>query len=133
MNPREEFDNLGSMVLYHRRYNIGDKWEYLPGHYKPSSQEFSGWGEMLKYFEKVHDLAVCLPVYMYEHSGIALDVEPFHCRWDSGQVGFIFVSKSKLRDEYNVKRLTKSIVEKAKSVLIAEVAKYNNYLQGNEE
>jgi hypothetical protein len=88
---------------------------------------------MLKYFEKVHDLAVCLPVYMYEHSGIALDVEPFHCRWDSGQVGFIFVSKSKLRDKYNVKRLTKSIVEKAKSVLIAEVAEYNDYLQGNEE
>jgi hypothetical protein len=133
MNPREHYDNLGSMVLYHRRYNIGDKWEYLPGHYKPSSQEFSGWDEMLKYFEEVHDLAACFPVYMYDHGGVALSVDKFHCPWDSGQVGFIFVSKSKLRKEYNVKRLTKSIVEKAKSVLIAEVAEYDRYLQGHEE
>ena len=132
MNPRE-FDNLGSMVLYHRRYNIGDKWEYLPGHYKPSHQEFSGWDEMLSYFEKVHDLAVCFPVYMYDHGDVALDVEPFYSPWDSGQVGFIFVSKAKLRKEYNVKRLTQSIIEKAKSALIAEVADYNDYLSGGDE
>ena len=132
MNPRE-FDNLGSMVLYHRRYNIGDKWEYLPGHYKPSTQEFSSWKDMGAYFEKVHELAVCFPVYMYDHGGIAISVEPYYCRWDSGQVGFIFVSKSKLRKEYCVKRLTKSIIENAKSALIAEVNQYSKYLQGDEE
>jgi hypothetical protein len=126
-NPRE-YDNLGSMVCYHRRYNLGDKQEYLPGHYKPNSGDFWGWGEMRSYFDKVHDLAVCLPVYMYEHSGIAVSTKPFSCPWDSGRIGFIFVSKDKLRKEYGVKRVTASLVDKATRILEAEVEEYNQYL-----
>ena len=126
-NPRE-YDNLGSMVCYHRRYNLGDKNPYLPGHYKPNPRDFSGWGHMRQYLEKVHDLAVCLPVYMYEHSGIALSTKPFSCPWDSGQIGFIFVSKKKLREEYGVKRVTASLVAKAVRILEAEVQEYNQYL-----
>ena len=126
-NPRE-YDNLGSMVCYHRRYTLGDKDEYLPGHYKPNSGNFGGWGEMREYFEKVHDLAVCLPIYMYDHSGIAVSTKPFSCPWDSGRIGFIFVSKAKLRKEYGVKRVTASIVAKAIRILEAEVEEYNQYL-----
>lgn len=33
------------------------------------------------------------PLYMYQHSGTALSLEPFTCPWDSGQVGFVLVSK----------------------------------------
>lgn len=126
-NPRE-YDNLGSMVCYHRRYNLGDKNEYLPGHYKPNSGDFWGWTDLGKYFHEVHDLAVCLPIYMYDHSGISLSTKPFSCPWDSGQVGFIFVSKEKLRKEYGVKRVTASLVSKAERILIAEVEEYNQYL-----
>ena len=126
-NPRED-DNLGSMVCYHRRYDLGDKNPYLPGHYKPNSGDFWGWTDMGKYLDKVHDLAVCLPIYMYEHSGIALSTKPFSCRWDSGQIGFIFVSKEKLRKEYGVKRITASLVSKATCRLITEVELYNQYL-----
>jgi len=126
-NPREN-DNLGSMVCYHRRYNLGDKNPYLPGHYKPNPRDFSGWRDMRQYLEKVHDLAVCLPIYMYDHSGISLSTKPFSCPWDSGQVGFIFVSKEKLRKEYGVKRVTASLVSKAERILIAEVEEYNQYL-----
>ena len=126
-NPRE-CDNLGSMVCYHRRYNLGDKDEYLPGHYKPNSGDFWGWGEMRQYFEKVHDLAVCLPIYMIDHSGIAVSTKPFSCPWDSGRIGFIFVSKEKLRKEYGVKRITASLVDKATRILEAEVQEYNQYL-----
>jgi hypothetical protein len=25
MNPRMEFDNLGTMICFHKRYNLGDK------------------------------------------------------------------------------------------------------------
>ena len=126
-NPRE-YDSLGSMVCYHGRYNLGDKNPYLPGHYKPDPLDFSGWEQMQEYLEKVHDLAVCLPIYMYDHSGIALSTKPFSCPWDSGQVGFIFVSKEKLRKEYGVKRVTASLVSKAKCMLIAEVELYSQYL-----
>jgi len=126
-NPRED-DNLGSMVCYHRRYDLGDKNPYLPGHFKPNERDFAGWGEMQKYLEKVHDLAVCLPIYMFEHSVIALRTKPFSCPWDSGRIGFIFVSKEKLRKEYGVKRITASLVAKAVRTLEAEVEEYNQYL-----
>jgi hypothetical protein len=126
-NPRE-YDNLGSMVCYHRRYNLGDKDEYLPGHYKPNSGNFWGWTDLGKYFHEVHDLAVCLPIYMYDHSGISVSTKPFSCPWDSGRIGFIFVSKAKLRKEYGVKRITKSLLEKAEAILKAEVEEYNQYL-----
>jgi len=126
-NPREN-DNLGSMVCYHRRYNLGDKDEYLPGHYKPNSGDFWGWHGMEAYFDRVHDLAVCLPIYMYDHSGIAVSTKPFYCPWDSGRIGFIFVSKAKLRKEYEVEEITESIVAKAIRILEAEVEEYNQYL-----
>jgi len=126
-NPREN-DNLGSMVCYRRGYNLGDKNEYLPGHYKPNSGDFWGWTDLGKYFHEVHDLAVCLPIYMYEHSGIAVSTKPFSCPWDSGRIGFIFVSKEKLRKEYGVKRVTASLVAKATSILEEEVEEYNQYL-----
>ena len=126
-NPRE-YDNLGSMVCYHSRYNLGDKNPYLPGHYKPNPRNFSGWGHMRQYLEKVHDLAVCLPVYMYEYGAVAVSTKLFSCLWDSGQIGFIFVSKEKLRKEYGVKRVTASLVAKAVRILEAEVQEYNQYL-----
>ena len=126
-NPRQE-DNLGSMVCYHGRYYLGDKNPYLPGHYKPNTRDFSGWGHMRQYLEKVHDLATCLPIYMYEHGAVAVSTKPFSCPWDSGQIGFIFVSKEKLRKEYGVKRITASLVAKAVRILEAEVQEYNQYL-----
>jgi hypothetical protein len=27
-NPRKEFDSLGTMVCFHRRYNLGDRHEF---------------------------------------------------------------------------------------------------------
>jgi len=35
---------------------------------------------------------VILPLYLYDHSGITMSASPFHCPWDSGQVGYIYVS-----------------------------------------
>ena len=39
-----------------------------------------------------------LPLYLYDHSGLAMSTESFsgrapHAEWDSGQVGWIYVSK----------------------------------------
>jgi len=37
-DPRE-FDNLGIMVCFHKRYNLGDKTDL-------SSDQFNGWDEL---------------------------------------------------------------------------------------
>ena len=54
----------------------------------------------------------------------------FHCPWDSGQVGFIYVSKTKVREEYSTKRITKKILETVTKVLVGEVETYDQYLRG---
>jgi hypothetical protein len=62
-----------------------------------------------------------------------MNTKGFSCRWDSGQVGWIFVSKKKIREEYNVKRITKSLVSKVTELLINEVDIYDKYLTGELE
>lgn len=59
-----------------------------------------------------------------------MSTKPFSCPWDSGQVGWIHVSLSKVREEYGVKRVTKKIREQAISMLEQEVEEYSQYLSG---
>lgn len=48
--------------------------------------------------------AYVLPVYMYNHSGIALSTGnskyPFNCQWDSGHLGFIMWTKKQVENCY---------------------------------
>ena len=37
---------------------------------------------------------VYLPLYLYVHSGITMNTGGFSCRWDSGQVGYIYTDKN---------------------------------------
>lgn len=123
-NPRNDWDNLGTMVCFHRNYNLGDKHDY-------NKNDYNSWKEMFKAIDKNEDALVILPLYLYDHSGITMATSPFDCPWDSGQVGFIFVSKEKVRKEYNVKRISPKIAEKVGEVLEAEVKTYDQYLTGD--
>jgi hypothetical protein len=121
-SPRHD-DNLSTMICFHGRYNLGDKHNY-------KHQDYSGWAEMEKAIIKNENVAIILPLYLYDHSGITISTSPFSCGWDSGQIGFIFVSKEKLRKEYSVKRITKKEIERATKILLAELETYDNYLRG---
>lgn len=121
-NPRS-WDNLGTMVCFHNRYDLGDKHDYNHNHY-------NGWDEMENAIIKNEDVCVILPLYLYDHSGITMNTSPFSCRWDSGQVGFIFVSKKRVREEYGVKRINKELIEKVTELLEGEVKTYDMYLTG---
>ena len=115
-SPRE-WDNLGKMVCWHRRYNLGDKHEYK------DPQEFYE-------SEEYKNAFVILPLYLYDHSGITMSNTDFGDRWDSGQVGYIFVTKEKAQQEYHCE-LDESLEQKIKEHLIAETKTYDNYLQGD--
>jgi len=121
-SPRD-FDNLGTMVCFHRRYTLGDEHDY-------NSDDYSGWDEQLKVISKNEDVCVILPLYLYDHSGITMNTTGFSCGWDSGQVGWIFVSKKKVRKEYSVKRINKKLKERITGYLINEVKTYDQYLTG---
>ncbi len=71
-----------------------------------------------------------LPIYMYEHSGIALNTTGFSCNWDSGQLGFIYVTKEKVRECFKVKKVTKKILKLVEENLISEIETYSKYING---
>jgi len=121
-SPRE-WDNLGKMICFHRNYTLGDKHEI-------KHEDYDGWDEMESHLAKEYD-AVILPVYLYDHSGITINTTGFNCPWDSGQVGFICVSKKQAREMYGWKNITKARKELLATYLIGEVETFDQYLRGD--
>ena len=122
-DPRE-FDNLGTMVCFHNRYNLGDTTVF-------KSSDFSSWEELESYLYKREKALVVIPVFMYDHSGLSVNTTGFSCPWDSGQIGFIYVSKEKIKNEYSCKRISNKLKEQVKEMLVSEVDSYNQYLSGD--
>jgi hypothetical protein len=130
LNPRTEWDNMGTMICFHKRYELGDKHEY-------SSDHYSGWDELRSAIEKEEDAAIILPLFLMDHSGLSMSYSSSRfsmcdsAGWDWGCVGFIFVSRKKLREEYSKKRISKKTLELAEKVLMGEVETYDQYLTGD--
>lgn len=121
MNPRE-WDNMGKMACWHRRYNLGD---IQP---KEDSREWTK--------ENVPKGSVVLPIFMMDHSGLTVSTssDTFHAcdpaGWDWGQLGIIFATPEAIKKNFMVKRITKKIREKVEDNLRSEVETYNLYLTG---
>ena len=113
-DPRED-DNFGTMVCWHNRYRLGDKHD----HRTPS-----------EFRESVGKDAIVLPLYLYDHSGITMSCAPFSCPWDSGQVGYVYATLARVRQEYGCKRITQAIRDKAIACLTQEVSTYDEFLTG---
>jgi hypothetical protein len=115
-NPRE-WDNLAKMVCFHKDYSLGDKHNY-------NRNDYSNWDELKQAIIEKENPIIIEPVYLYDHSRQTLALSPFSCKWDSGQVGFIYITKSNL-EKFGVKK------EKARKALEAELKTYSNYIEGN--
>ena len=124
MNPRTDWDNLGTMVCFHKRYDLGDKTDYR-------SNDYDSWDELKEGIITNEGEVTILPLYLYDHSGITISTSPFDCNWDSGQIGFIFVSKYKIKkegiDETKVEEYLKGEVETYDQYLTGEVYCYEVY------
>jgi len=116
MNPRE-WDNFGTMVCFHKRYDLGDK-----------DNGFGSPEDLFIHLKK--QKSFYLNLYLYDHSGITIKTSPFSCPWDSGQVGIIFIDPEKARKEFRIKRINKKIKAKVFSLMEAEVKEYDSYLSG---
>ena len=118
-NPRE-WDNLGTMICFHSRYMLGDKHDLSI--------------EALKELVSRRDI-LALPLYLLDHSGLALNTSGFAYidpqGWDWDQVGYLYVTHEKLRQEYGVKKVSRRLLEKVKQILEAEIETYNQYLSGD--
>lgn len=122
-NPRVENDHLGTMVCFHTLYNLGDK-----GHGYHHG-DYNGWEGLRD--KLVEDGAwVILPVYLLDHSGLRIACGDFGDKWDSGQVGFIFMTRAKAVENWgNLPEL--ELQDKAMSCLKSEIEVYDQYLTGD--
>lgn len=123
-SPRD-WNNLTHMFCFHKRYNLGD-YKANPYHFS----DFSGWSEMIEQIHRDYDVLVYKPLYLYDHSGITISTGPFSCRWDSGQIGFVFITREKIRKIHGWKRITKKRKKLLKQWLESEVKIYDQYLRG---
>ena len=98
-NPRE-WDNLGKMICFHDRYTLGDKHDFTT--------------ESLEAFlTENDDKLFYLPIYAYEHGNITINTKPFFCPWDSGKVGYIYITRENteendINDPYELLRQERS-------------------------
>lgn len=118
-NPRED-DNIGTIVSWHSRYSLGEV--------QINKNDYSSAEEAIQKNSNKDDIVI--PLYIYDHSGITIRTNPFSCPWDSGQFGFIKISKEKIRKEYDVKRVSQKLIKRISQYLVNEVATYDKYLRG---
>lgn len=87
-SPRT-WGRAGHLLAMHRNYNLGDADAYDYLDHEP--KYYLGWYEIEAELERkrMH----YAPVYMLDHSGIRLSTKDFNDRWDSGRVGFIFLTR----------------------------------------
>jgi len=137
-SPRD-WDTMSTMVCYHRGYNLGDEhgydtlnvfWHVLSGLYTEEATEYLNDKQLERCQTVAHQKNVILPLYLYDHDGITMSTTPFCDRWDSGCVGYIFMSHDDIRKEYNVKRVSKKMRNRVQGYLESDVKVYDQYLTG---
>lgn len=112
VSPRHDCDNVTMMACWHRRLKLGDNIT-----------------ETFEEVEKIIKSSECLTfkkLYMYNHGGIVLATNSLGCHFDSGQVGYIYITKEMLDNAGITKRDAKSLDE----IIDSEIEIYNSYLQG---
>ncbi|SUO96766.1 hypothetical protein [Suttonella ornithocola] len=123
-NPREWVNS--TLVTAHRRYSFGSK--SLPYDADNIEQAFS-WHLNEKGLTE-RDI-IALPVYLYEHGGIALSMTPFSCRWDSGQLGFIYETRADIREEFGIKRISPKLEQQILERLRHEIDLLSHWANGD--
>lgn len=113
-DPRN-WDNLGTMYCVHSKYKLGDEHDLSID-------------EIQEYVARKDVIA--LPLHLYDHGGITMNIGGYSCPWDSRQVGFITITLDKIREEFKVKRVSKQLRNKIIEYLTSEVSTYDNYLTG---
>lgn len=75
-----------------------------------------------------------LPVYVYQHGGCIIRAEgngnPFSCPWDSGQSGYVYVTKAGALSWHGGKKVTKDIRAKTLQSLKSAIDEYSLWCNG---
>ena len=121
-------DNLSTIVCSHGRYALGN---YDKVDFKAYDSWYDYYRALIKSLGGKKEIIYESPLFMYDHGGVVLSLSPFSCRWDSGKVGFVFVTRKSIKAMKGVTRITKKVKAEIAESVAAELYEYNNYLAGN--
>jgi len=154
-NPRTDWDPISTMVCWHSMYYLGDSesWKGMDGkcHSQQLSKNYSEPIDLLyelagldredcededgndlsfeDLYTKIEERGTIIsPLYLYDHSGITISMGSFLCPWDSDLVGWIYMTKDKIAENWGT---DKEAYEKAIKCMEGEVETYDDYLTGN--
>ena len=82
-----------------------------------------------KAFSLLQSKMIMLPLYLYDHSGLAISTSKFPGYFDTGWLGVIYVDKDDIRREWDKQRISSKLYNNVVTWLIGEVEEYNEYLQ----
>lgn len=124
-DPRNNDNNMGTMVCWHDRSRLGDKqWD------RADFPEFKNREAFFAWAKKETNAEIILPLYLFEHSGMTMRTTPFNDPWDSGQVGFIYATRETILQDMMVKTITAKTRQQVTENLESEVEEYDSWLKG---
>lgn len=117
-NPRDPQWNevYGSIYTLHGRYTIGE------------SHSYNNPDELDNFIESDASIVWASKLYGYEHGGITISLTPFNDQFDSGQLGWAFLTRDLVLAEHGV--VNELTIDLCVQVMKAEIEQYNLYLQG---
>ena len=119
----EEYPTWFRYALHHGRYDLGQYENSL------DQYAYSNWEEYKKALIDIYAPVFIFPVYMLDHSGLAFSITPLNNKWDSGQLGWAYLTED---DVLDIAEITDEPVTKdsAKELLIKELSAYEAYYNG---
>ena len=143
-SPRE-WDNLCTMVCWHRHCSLGDKHgfhsrlEFMLDLYREvvgeswfEKHDSDDWNDVYHALYE-SDFVLIKAINAYEHGGITISTSnayPYNDRWDAGCVGFVYVTKKTIFNECGA-ITEENWKERADKYLEGEVETYDQYLRGD--
>lgn len=111
--PLDMYEYTCTIVCWHRRYSLGHK----------QREQFATPDDFITWWNENHaDTGTLKPLYLYDHSGQAISTTPFACPWDSGKVGYAFITAERAK-EHGVPDPAQTIED--------EVKTYGQWLSGD--
>lgn len=126
-DPREEWDNFGTIVAWHRNYIYDEDGRKEYG----DPDDFLEWAEENDY--------IMLPVYLFDHSGCRISTTSHQFRaadshgWDWGQLGWIYVTRHDALKEFQIEAEDWNIewASKAEKIMRQEIETLDDFYTNN--
>jgi hypothetical protein len=129
-SPRS-WDNLSRCIFTGGYQHLGDAHDVKFDGYYTDRFDFIEKGEQ-ELRKQLKDVVICKPVHLYSHSGETISTEltyPYNCRWDSGTIGFVVVTKQDIRNNWGIKRVTQEYIDHAERILDGEIKTLDQFIR----